>query len=804
MEQRSSIQTILSDLIHNGNLQDGKIGIYIFGTGQGGQSLSHYLTKNDKLFSPYIKGFLDNNLSKKDTRIDGILIYPPDQVHFQCNDYVFIASYNHCREMETQLLSIGVEGKKIILPTDYLSELLTFQYEPKMDFVANDLDYINGSRPQITLFNSDTYTCDILEFPVCQKPLVSIILPVCNQWDYTKMCLFSILTNTKDIFYEVIVADDGSNDETTNIDNHVENIRIIRNEKNLGFLQNCNNAARFARGKYLVFLNNDTSVQKDWLKHLLVLMEQEDTIGMVGSKLVYPDGRLQEAGGIIWQDGSGWNYGRLDDSEKPEYNYAREVDYISGASIMIRAALWDKIGGFDERFIPAYYEDTDLAFEVRRHGFKVVYQPKSIVVHFEGISHGNNVKTGIKNYQLRNRDIFRLKWEAVLKKEHFPSGENVFWSRDRSHNKQSILVIDHHVPYYDHDAGGRCTYQYLKLFVELGFHVIFIGDYCKHEPYTSDLEQMGIMVLYGSWYDNQFENWIKVHGNYIDFAYLNRPQISIKYIDNIRSYSHAKIIYFGHDLHYLREYRKYEIEKNTDLLLSSEKYKLMEFEIFDKVDVIHVVGTYEQDIIQQKFPLKQVRNIPLFIADDLQFFPQVFSKEFEMTKDIMFVGGFNHQPNVDAMLWFVNKIFPLILEKDPTIILYIVGSNPNYWLRKMTSPNIKVTGFLDDNTLRQYYEKIRLVVAPLRYGAGVKGKIIEAMLHMSPVITTTIGAEGLSDIENEIVVINEEDGFAEAVIALYHDKTLWKTRAYSAFQYVKDNFSKQKAIRILLADINQK
>ena len=126
-----------------------------------------------------------------------------------------------------------------------------------------------------------------------------------------------------------------------------------------------------------MFLNNDTQVQPDWLSSLVDLIESDETIGMVGSKLVYPDGRLQEAGGIIWNNASGWNYGHLDDPMKPEYNYVKEVDYISGASLMIRKSLWESIGGFDERYVPAYYEDADLAFEVRKHGYKVVYQPKS-------------------------------------------------------------------------------------------------------------------------------------------------------------------------------------------------------------------------------------------------------------------------------------------------------------------------------------------------------------------------------------------------------------------------------------------
>ena len=230
-------------------------------------------------------------------------------------------------------------------------------------------------------------------------PMVSIVIPCYNQVHYTYACLQSILEFTKDVTYEVIIADDVSTDATAELSRYAEGLVICRNETNQGFLRNCNQAAKAARGKYIMFLNNDTKVTEGWLSSLVNLIESDSTIGMVGSKLVYPDGRLQEAGGIIWSDGSGWNYGRLDDPDKAEYNYVKDVDYISGAAILLSTALWKQIGGFDQRFAPAYCEDSDLAFEVRKAGYRVVYQPLSKVIHFEGVSNGTDVNgTGLKRY----------------------------------------------------------------------------------------------------------------------------------------------------------------------------------------------------------------------------------------------------------------------------------------------------------------------------------------------------------------------------------------------------------------------
>lgn len=286
-------------------------------------------------------------------------------------------------------------------------------------------------RYRPVLFHAPLAAGEVLHFEDSEKPVVSIVIPTHNQWDYTCSALRSILHNTTGVPYEVVVADDVSTDATVEICKVITGITVVRNETNLGFLRNCNNAAKLARGKYILFLNNDTNVQKGWLDMLLRLIEGDPAIGMVGPKLVYPDGRLQEAGGIVWNDATGWNYGRWDDPDDPRYNFPRETDYISGACIMIRKELWDEIGGFDERYAPAYSEDSDLAFEVRKRGCKVVYQPESVVVHFEGTTCGTDTGKGVKKYQEINQGKFFRKWEEVLKREHFLPGQLRLAVRER-------------------------------------------------------------------------------------------------------------------------------------------------------------------------------------------------------------------------------------------------------------------------------------------------------------------------------------------------------------------------------------
>ncbi len=260
---------------------------------------------------------------------------------------------------------------------------------------------------------------DTIELPLYNYPVVSIIIPVFNQFEYTYNCIKSVANNTKEIEYEVILADDNSSDCTIDIQKIIHNIILSRRKKNGGFIKNCNQAATLAKGKYICFLNNDTQVQCDWMKHLLDMIDTYDDIGIVGSKLLYPNGKLQEAGGIIWKDGSASNFGNGDIEGRSIYNQAREVDYISGAAIMIRKSLWVEIGGFDSRYEPAYYEDTDLAMKVRSRGYKVVYQPLSRVVHFEGVSCGYNLLSGVKENQIVNYGRFRAKWDEELRHKHY-------------------------------------------------------------------------------------------------------------------------------------------------------------------------------------------------------------------------------------------------------------------------------------------------------------------------------------------------------------------------------------------------
>jgi|GEM_PF-4587649 len=644
-----------------------------------------------------------------------------------------------------------------------------------------------------SLETDDVYK--VLEFPVFEKPQASIIIPVYNKFDYTFNCLKSIRENTKeDTPYEVILVDDCSKDETQNIHKLVRGITIVRNASNLGFLRSVNKASKIARGDYLVVLNNDIVVPPDWLSTLIKTFDYCNKIAVVGPKFIYPDGSLQEAGGIIWRDGTGWNYGRGKDPSMPEYNYVKEVDYISGACLVIKKSVWEEIGGFDERYAPAYFEDSDFAFECRKRGYKVIYQPKVEVIHFEGISHGKDTSEGIKKYQEINRHKFVEKWKDVLEAEHFPNGTDPFLARDRTFRKPHLLVIDHYVPMYDIGAGERTIYMWLKTLKDY-FKITFIGEnFYKHEPYTTELQQMGIEVLYGNYYALNWENWLKEHLKYFDCVLLSRAHIAKKFIKVINEHYNGPILYYPHDLSYVRLMREYEVTKNKAVLENANYQKSLEYDIISNSDIILLPSYDEMRELKKDLPFKKIVVIPAFVYDG--HFP--YSKNsFENRKGILFVGGFRHHPNAPSIKWFVENVWDKILSRISDTVLYIVGADCPQEIYELQNiyRNIRVLGYVSEETLKELYNSVRVVIAPLLYGAGVKGKVVEAIVHGVPIVTTSIGAEGIPDIEKVALIADGTDEFAEAVCKLYTQSDLWNKMRENTKVIVEKYFSKDIFIK---------
>ncbi len=631
-------------------------------------------------------------------------------------------------------------------------------------------------------------------------PMVSIIIPVYNQLQYTAACLASIAEVSSEISFEVIVVDDCSQDETHQTLTRIPGLHVNSNEKNLGFIRSCNKGALAARGKYVVFLNNDTIVRNGWLDRLVETFSLYSDAGLVGAKLIYPDGTLQEAGSILWADGSGWNYGRGDDPEKPEYNYAKETDYCSGACIVLPRELFISVGMFDERYCPAYYEDADLAFKVRAAGMKVYYQPAAEIVHFEGKSCGTDVTCGIKAFQTANLQKFVDRWQTALAADHLTAPQDLFFlARDRSCNKKCILIVDHHVPFFDQDAGSRAMWTYLQAFQKMGMNIKFIGDnFHPHQPYTNMMGQLGIEVLAGGYYSKNWEKWLEENGAKIHYVLLSRPTVAAKYLQAIRRCTNAKVLYWGVDLAHIREERAFNVSSDPAVLESANRSRHIEHAVWRSVDVIYYPSLMEVEYVKRRLPLARVYALPLYAYTSPLACPGI---GMENREGLLFVGGFSHPPNVDAMLWFCRDVFPQILAQNGRIALTIVGSNPPPEILDLANDHIRVTGYLSDEELKRFYQNSRIAIAPLRYGAGVKGKIVEALHQGVPVVTTAIGAEGMPHVDSCLKIAGESE-MASAIVALYSNIDSLEQYARLGPQYVKNNFSYEAILEVFAKEIS--
>jgi GT2 family glycosyltransferase/glycosyltransferase involved in cell wall biosynthesis len=624
-----------------------------------------------------------------------------------------------------------------------------------------------------------------IEFPVYEEVEISIVIPVFNQFRFTQACLASLQEYQGSERFEVVVVDDGSTDATAGAVPRIPGIVYLRNETNTGFITSCNRGAENARGKYLVFLNNDTVVRAGWLSALLDTFAREPGAGIVGSKLLYPDGRLQEAGGIIWRDASGWNYGKFDDPGKPEYSYLREVDYCSAAALMVPKALFESVGGFDSRYAPGYYEDTDLAFKVRRAGYKVLYQPLSEVIHYEGATGGTDLSTGAKKHQDINRSTFAEVWASELAAK--PATGNVTFLRQAAPHRKSILVIDHHLPMPDHDSGSLRMFQILKILRQLGHRVTFIPDNLASTcPYAGELQKRGIQVAHHP-YIKKVRDYLIAHGSEFDVVVLSRCQFARKHIADVRLYApQSKIIFDTVDLHFLREESEARLTADPEIRRKARETRQWEYDLIDQSDETWVVSSTEQRLLQQEWPDKSVQLVSNIVDVHGSRTP------FALRRDWLFIGGFQHPPNTDAVLFFLKEIYPLISERLGDAKFYIIGDKAPPEIVALATERIIVAGLQRD--VRPFFDSVRLSVAPLRFGAGVKGKINQSMAFGVPVVATSVAVEGsgLRDHE-EILVADEPENFAQAMIELYESEQLWMRLSENGIRKTRELYSVEAA-----------
>ena len=639
----------------------------------------------------------------------------------------------------------------------------------------------------ISLPSAEEIRIEALTLPTAAvSPTVSIIIPVYGQHPTTFACLKSIAAAPPRDSFEVVIMDDCSPEPAATALASVHGVRVIRNETNLGFIGNVNAGAHAALGEWLIILNNDTLLRPNALNALIDTFNQHANVGLVGAKLLNADGTVQEAGGIVWRDGSAWNWGRGQNREDPRFNFVRDADYCSGAALAIRRDLFQAMGGFDTHYAPAYYEDTDLAFRIRERGLRVLYQPASEVFHLEGVSHGRDENSGIKAYQIANAKKFFDRWQSTLATHR----ENAVTPDLEAHrvSVSNILIVEACMITPDQDSGSVRLLNLLKILKADGHHVSFVAENLDgNQKYAQMLTSIGVEVLH-SQFAGSVRKVLRSRGPTLDTIVFCRHYIASRYVDIVRALApNAQIVFDTVDLHFVREEREASLHGSATMARASAATRAKELHVVAQSDTTMVVSEFERQLLTEIVP-NAVVEIVSNIHETTPHRAPLIHRE-----GILFVGGFRHPPNIDAVKWYVAQVLPLVRIALPDVASTIVGSNMPDEIAELAREGLVIRGYVPDTgTL---LNATRVSIAPLRYGAGVKGKINEAMNFGVPVVATSCAVEGMKLAHEEgALVADDAEAFAAAIVRLYNDADLWQRLSKAGIANVEQHFSPEAAL----------
>jgi GT2 family glycosyltransferase/glycosyltransferase involved in cell wall biosynthesis len=631
-----------------------------------------------------------------------------------------------------------------------------------------------------------------LRFALSPEPTVSIVVLTYNRAAYTYRCLEAILRHA-DVAYELIIVDNASQDETRPLLERLENVIILRNPINEGFGGGCNQAAQIAKGRYLLLLNNDAALTAGCLRALVDTVTRVSDCGAVGCKIITLDGRLQEAGSIIWDDGATQGYGRQGNPSAPEFSYLREVDYCSAACLLVRADVWKRIGGFDHRYHPAYFEDADLCMSIRALGLRVLYQPAAVALHQE---HTSSSPRNARTLMFRNRTLFAEKWSHKLASQPLAATRDVLRARDRA-PYPALLVIDDRIDSPDYGSGMGRTWAALTMLADMPYRVTYIPlwDPTPREPMLTELQQLGIEVIAGHL---KLKKFARERANFYDALIVSRPHNMHRAAGILRQrFPKAPLIYDAEALYFVREELRAAVLGRKLNLMATREQRALETTLLRAADLVIAVSEHERDMILSLVPELDGR---VFVWGH----PAAVRPTrcpFDARSGVLFIGSFPFadSPNEHAVSWLLDNVFPAVAHQL-TCTFRIVGRAPEV-LQRRASGSVDFAGFVPD--LEPEYDRHRIFVVPNQFSAGIPLKLIEAMSRGIPAVVSELTARQLGLVDGEAVLIGRTpEEFARKIARLYGDPALWQLVRDGALRYVAQHCDPEKLkaeLRDLLA-----
>ncbi|MCE7057565.1 glycosyltransferase [Algoriphagus sp. AGSA1] len=599
------------------------------------------------------------------------------------------------------------------------------------------------------------------QFAVPKNPQVTLLVLCSDSLSDLVNFLESLERSCKGVEKELILIMEEGNEEVVQyMMKNIEGVSVRYSSYQNGIRESINLAVSEAKGEYFTILKPAVLLQGDWLQVLLTEFDKDQNIGMVSAKVLSSDGLLYEAGSFIDFDFQVKSYGNSDFPERPKYNFIRELECASGWHSLIRKSDFEQVGGIEmDESLSKSFSKFSLAFR-QKLGKKIVYTPQAEMIKLDS-----------------PRQMVELSESWEVQKEGLSARSS---SSDANARKllspKSMLFIDIGLPEYDRDSGSLRAFYLLKLLKELGNHVIIVPRKgIAASPYHEELINLGIEVLYGFPDRKGMFKELKSLLPSIDFAWICRPQLNSEFEWIFKVNPRIKWIFDTIDLHYVRLEREAELFGNKRLMRKSSRFKRLELAIASKADLTLTVTEDEKGLLNDK-GIKNVAVIPnVHEPHQIRDYPS-----FAERKGLLFIGSYHHPPNIDAVKWWIEEIMPIVWAKFKVPVT-LLGDAPSKEVKALENELVKVPGYVRD--IDPYFTSHRVFVAPLRYGAGMKGKIGQSLAYKLPIVTTGIGAEGVGLTHGlDVLIADDKETFAQQIINVYQDEQLWETLASNSQQ----------------------
>jgi GT2 family glycosyltransferase/tetratricopeptide (TPR) repeat protein/glycosyltransferase involved in cell wall biosynthesis len=614
-----------------------------------------------------------------------------------------------------------------------------------------------------------------------EPPALSVIVVLYNQAGLTRKTL-QALSDQRGVSFETIIVDNASSDETAALLQRVRGAHIFSHGHNLGFLRAVNEAAQRARGRHVVLLNSDAILQEGALAAACARLDAEPAIGALGGRIVLTTGGLQEAGNRIFRDGSTVGMGRGEDPFSPAAMAGRAADYVSGVFLAVPMAVWRLLGGFDDRFAPAYYEDTDFCVRVWRAGFRVVYAPQVLLEHLEwGSAQGDEAPRQMRENQ-RHFLACHGEW---LQHQPAPSPQPLdgdrWCSPEDQPRRPRVLVIDNEVPHMFKGGGlprARLMLQALRDW-PVTFFPLWVAEDHWRDVYASLPPSTEVMLDHGTASGlDRLEAFLEQRRGLYDVLVVSRPP-NLKALQPLRQrrpelFEPMRVVYDAEALFALREIAEAAVKGRPMTRAAAQARLAGEIGLANGSDHVFVVSD---------------RDAALFRAAGHRVTLLSHATTLRRTvpgpaprSGLLFVGALHPDtPNEDGLVWFIEQVMPLLRERmvlPP--VLSVVGVNRSSRVSELAGPDVRLLG--PQAQLEPLYDGARVFVAPVRYAGGVPAKVIEAASNGIPVVASAVLVRQLGWDEGiDIQAARDARAFADGIERLLRDDALWSQQQASAW-----------------------